>query len=88
MEGADDHKAWFVDNELHRTDGPAIEWADGTKKWYVDGEPHRIDGPAIEWADGDKAWFVGGNLQGIEQSGKRCNRLQTAMEMVSDTDQD
>jgi hypothetical protein len=31
-------KQWVNKNgELHRTDGPAIEWADGTKYWYVNG---------------------------------------------------
>ena len=24
--------------ELHRTDGPAVEWDDGYKKWWVNGE--------------------------------------------------
>ena len=33
--------------QLHRTDGPAIEWADGTKWWYQNGLLHRTDGPAI-----------------------------------------
>ena len=46
--------------QLHRVDGPAIEWADGDKSWYLNGEFHRIDGPAIEWADGYKAWYLNG----------------------------
>lgn len=27
--------------ELHREDGPAIEWCDGTKKWCINGKYHR-----------------------------------------------
>jgi hypothetical protein len=50
---------WYNDKEeLHRLDGPAIEYADGTEYWYVDGKQHRLDGPAIECANGDKEWYV------------------------------
>lgn len=30
---------WYYNNvnQLHRTDGPAIECADGTKRWYING---------------------------------------------------
>lgn len=44
--------------QLHRTDGPAIEWLNGTKLWYYEGVYHR-DGslPAIEWADGSVEYF-------------------------------
>jgi len=30
-------KFWFLNDELHREDGPAIEYADGTKLWYLNG---------------------------------------------------
>jgi hypothetical protein len=55
------NKRWYNENgELHRTDGPAIEYANGTKYWWVNGKLHRIDGPAIEWSDGDKEWWIDG----------------------------
>ena len=44
--------------QLHRTDGPAIEYANGTKYWCQNGQRHRTDGPAVEHADGSKAWCV------------------------------
>jgi hypothetical protein len=47
-----------LNGELHRLDGPAIEWTDGDKEWWVNGQRHRVDGPAIEWANGDKMWFL------------------------------
>lgn len=47
-------------NDLHRLDGPAVEWAGGSKIWYVNGKYHRLDGPAIEHADGGKYWYVNG----------------------------
>ena len=44
--------------QLHRTDGPAVEWINGYKSWYINGKRHREDGPAIEWGDGDKWWYL------------------------------
>jgi hypothetical protein len=50
---------WYYNdlNQLHREDGPAIEYADGTKCWYRNNQRHREDGTAIEYANGDKYWF-------------------------------
>jgi len=50
---------WYnEDGELHREDGPAVEYVDGTKHWYINGKHHREDGPAIVRADGSKFWFL------------------------------
>ena len=46
--------------QLHRLDGPAIEFYDGHKEWFINGRLHREDGPSIEWNDGDKMWFLNG----------------------------
>ena len=46
--------------QLHRINGPAIEYADGTKCWYQNSLIHRTDGPAIEYADGEKWWYQNG----------------------------
>jgi hypothetical protein len=53
---------WYLNNELHREDGPAIEYADGTKRWYRNSKLHREDGPAIEFGNGDKYWYIDDNL--------------------------
>jgi hypothetical protein len=29
--------SWYLDDKLHRVDGPAVEWADGYKSWYLNG---------------------------------------------------
>ena len=50
------------DGQLHRTNGPAIEYANGTKYWYQNGVCHRTDGPAVEWDSGGKSWFIDGKL--------------------------
>ena len=33
----DGAKYWYLKGQLHREDGPAIEWADGSKKWFLHG---------------------------------------------------
>ena len=46
--------------ELHRDEGPAVEWPDGSKGWVQNGQYHRTDGPAIERANGTKDWAQNG----------------------------
>ena len=36
---------WYINGELHREDGPAVEKADGGREWWVNGTFHREDGP-------------------------------------------
>ena len=48
--------------QLHRDDGPAIEWANGTRHWYQNGLLHRENGPAIESANGHNLWLQNGLL--------------------------
>ena len=58
---SDGNKIWKDDKgNLHRLDGPAVEYTNGTKAWFVNGKYHRIDGPAIEYAHGTKAWWING----------------------------
>ena len=59
---SDGIKQWYLNDQLHREDGPAIEYANGIKYWFLNDQLHREDGPAIEWADGDKSWFLNGKL--------------------------
>ena len=54
----DGTKQWFLNGELHREDGPAVEWPDGSKWWFLNGKLHREGGPAVEWADGIKYWYL------------------------------
>ena len=56
---------WYVNDKLHREDGPAAVHSNGTKEWWRNGEYHREDGPAIEYcnADGEiymRCWFING----------------------------
>jgi|TARA_R110000851_G_scaffold79898_2_gene176069 hypothetical protein len=38
---------WQQDGELHRDDGPALEWPDGDRAWYLHGQRLAFD----EWLD-------------------------------------
>ena len=49
-----------TNGELHRTDGPAVEWASGAKFWYHNDRLHRTGGPAVEWANGHIEWWING----------------------------
>lgn len=49
-----------VFDDLHRLDGPAIEWSDGTGWWFEDGKQHRLDGPAVEWLRHKPDWYFEG----------------------------
>ena len=52
---------WYnEEGQLHREDGPAIEWASGTKIWFLNDKLHRENGPAVEYSDGSKSWYLNG----------------------------
>jgi len=50
-------KRWTFDGQLHREDGPAVEWFNGDKYWLLNDQLHRLNGPAIEYANGSKEWW-------------------------------
>ncbi len=55
--------AWMWRNnegQIHRDNGPAVEYIHGCKFWYFNDKFHRTDGPAIEFADGEKQWYIEG----------------------------
>ena len=55
-----ENKRWYLNDKLHREDGPAVKYTDGSKCWYLNGKRHREDGPAVEYADGEKLWYLNG----------------------------
>ena len=46
--------------DLHRDEGPAVEFVDKSERWFQDGLCHREDGPAIVLANGNKEWYLNG----------------------------
>jgi len=57
---------WYLNDELHRVDGPAEQLADGSKFWLLNGLKHREYGPASEWANGDKFWWLNGKKHRVD----------------------
>jgi hypothetical protein len=51
---------YYLNDKLHRIDGPAVEYYDRTKIWYKNGLLHRLDGPAFEWSNEYKSWHYEG----------------------------
>jgi hypothetical protein len=60
------NKRWYHNDNLHRLDGPAIEFTSGSKCWFVDGKRHRTDGPASEYSNGNKYWYVDGKRHRLD----------------------
>jgi hypothetical protein len=56
---------YYLNDKLHRLDGPAIEYSNGGKEWFQNGLLHRLDGPAIICYNGDKGWYQNGKLHRI-----------------------
>ena len=52
--------------QLHRDDGPAVEYADGVTAWYQNNLLHRTDGPAVEWKNGGEEWWQNGQLHRVD----------------------
>ena len=55
-------KYWYLNGNIHRKNGPAVEYPSVDRFGYLNGELHRENGPAIEYANGDKSWFLNGGL--------------------------
>ena len=60
------NKKWYLNDLLHREDGPAIKQTNEYKAWYLNGKLHRINGPAVKCANGNKYWYLNGNFHRID----------------------
>jgi hypothetical protein len=67
------NKTWYLNNKIHRLNGPAVERANGDREWYRMGRLHRVDDPAIERANGDREWYVNGLCH--RRAGTRLERV-------------
>jgi len=57
----DGTKRYYLNDELHREDGPACEHSNGIKSYWKNGKFHRDGGlPAIEYPNGDKSYLING----------------------------
>lgn len=60
-------KRYYIDNKLHRENGPAVEYADGCKVWFIKNKRHRVDGPAFEDSNGNKRWYLDNKEYSFEE---------------------
>jgi hypothetical protein len=76
---SDGGRSWYLNNMLHREDGPAVEWADGTKWWCLNDRLHREDGPAIEVANGigTKKYYLNGEQLTEEEFNAKMKKTIT-----------
>ena len=80
-------KFYYSDREmknLHREDGPAVEWSNGTKEWWIDDKRHREDGPAIEYADGAKSWYINDKHLTEDEFNARINPVELTLEDIAE----
>ena len=68
--------------QLHREDGPAVEYSNGDKTWWYNGKCHREDGPAVQWSNGYKSWYL--NDQKLSEAE---HKLRTSKEIVLTMDE-
>jgi hypothetical protein len=80
-------KIWYLNGQLHREDGPAMEWYDGDKAWYLNGQYHREDGPALEYSSGIKCWYLNGTEYTEEEYNLKMNRVTVKELSVSEISQ-
>lgn len=60
-------KCWYLGNQLHRTDGPAVIHPTGTQEWWQNGKLHRTDGPAIIFSNNLESWHLNGMLYSFDE---------------------
>lgn len=49
---------WYLNDQLHRTNGPAVKHTNGNQTWYLNGKLHITDGPAIEWSYHENSYYL------------------------------
>ena len=69
-------KYWYLNDKLHREDGPACEYPNGDKLWYLNDKLHREDGPAFEHASGAKFWYLDGKELTESEFNERMNPVK------------
>jgi hypothetical protein len=61
--GIERYIEWYNEyDQLHREDGPAVEYANGIEEWWINGSRHRIGGPAVTRGNEicDNQWWENG----------------------------
>ena len=65
-------KFWHLNDQLHREDGPAIEWTNGSKSWWLKGnhvteeEHKRLTSKVIEMTVAEISKALGKQVKVVE----------------------
>ncbi len=65
----DGDKSWYLNDKLHREDGPAMEHADGSEYWYLNGKEvteEEVMNPAEEMTIEEICKALGKNVKVIK----------------------
>ncbi len=65
----DGDKSWYLNDKLHREDGPAVEFANGDKYWYLNGKEvteEEVTNPAEEMTMEEICKALGKNVKVIK----------------------
>jgi len=82
-------KWYFLNDKLHREDGPAFEDKyGGTKEWRIHGKLHREDGPAIEWGNKDYDYYLDDRRYSEEDYWKEIERRKSLSFILSNLKKD
>ena len=81
---ANGDRHWYRHGQLHREDGPAVEYINGSNIWYLNGKPHREDGPAIEWSNGSKEWYLNDEILTESEFNERMNPVEMTVAELAD----
>jgi hypothetical protein len=69
---------YYLGNELHRTNGPAIEYLEGMKGYYIYGKKSRLDGPAVIMSNGQEFYYY----EGVKYSKEEFERLKKLIAFI------
>jgi hypothetical protein len=65
---SDGDNIYYLNDKLHRTNGPSIEYKCGSKSWFLYGDRHNDKGPATIYNTGGKFWFLNDNSQTLSNT--------------------
>jgi hypothetical protein len=57
---ADGYEYYYINDCLHREDGPALISPTGYRAWFINGVRHREDGPAEIYSSGLELYWLNG----------------------------
>ena len=64
-------KNWYLNYQIHREKGPAIEYENGNNYWYFEGKLHRKENLPASIIDGKNNYFLNGEQYHLQENGTR-----------------